>query len=128
MEEGLEGHGAVEIGRLREQIVGLADADCVRPEDEEVLLAALDAVLLALAAGHMPAARAGLEGFIAEAQRLMTAGVLAGRAGDPLLAAARALLAALRGEQPGSPRGTESRARARHRKSYEHEHEPKPNA
>jgi hypothetical protein len=27
MKEGLEGHGAVEIGRLREQIVGLADAD-----------------------------------------------------------------------------------------------------
>jgi hypothetical protein len=97
MEEGLEGRGAVEIGRLREQIVSLADADCVRPEDEEVLLAALDAVLLALAAGHMPAARAGLEQFIAGAEGLIAAGVLAALESDPPLAAARALLAALRG-------------------------------
>lgn len=97
MEEGQEGHGAVEIERLREQIVGLADADCVRAEDEEVLLAALDAVRLALAAGHMPAARAGLEQFIVGAEGLRAAGMLAAAEGDPPLAAARALLAALRG-------------------------------
>jgi len=91
------GRSEGEIGRLREQIVGLADADCVRPEDEEALLAALDAVLLALAAGHMPAARAGLEQFITEAQGLRAAGMLAAAEGDPPLAAARALLATLRG-------------------------------
>jgi hypothetical protein len=81
--------------RLREQIVGLVDADWVRPEDEGGLLAALDAVRRALAAGDTPGARAGLEGFIAEAQRLMTAGALEGRADDAPLTAARALLAAL---------------------------------
>jgi hypothetical protein len=81
------------MARLREQIVGLADADCVRAEDQGVLLSALDAVRRALAAGDLPGARAGLEVFIAEAQRLMTAGVLEGRAGDSPLAAA--LLAAL---------------------------------
>jgi hypothetical protein len=96
MKEGLAGHGAVEIGRLREQIVGLADADRVRPEDGAALLAALDTVRLALAAGHMAAARAGMEQFITEAQGLMAAGVLAAE-GDPPLAAARALLATLRG-------------------------------
>jgi hypothetical protein len=97
MRETGSGHSEGEIGRLREQIVGLADADCVRPEDGEALLAALDAVLLALAAGHMPAARAGLARFVARAQGLMTAGVLAASEGDPPLAAARALLAEWRG-------------------------------
>ena len=97
MRETRSGHSEGEIGRLREQIVGLADADCVRPEDGAALLAALDAALLALAAGHLPAARAGLEQFITEAQGLMAARVLAASEGDPPLAAARALLAALRG-------------------------------
>jgi hypothetical protein len=45
----------------------------------------------------MPAARAGLEQFITEAQGLRAAGMLAAAEGDPPLAAARALLAALRG-------------------------------
>jgi hypothetical protein len=93
MKEGLEQRGAVEIGKLREQIVGLADADCVRPEDGEALLSALGE----LAAGDLPAARAGLEQFITEAQGLMAAGVLAAPEADPPLAAARALLATLRG-------------------------------
>jgi hypothetical protein len=134
MRETGSGHSEGEIGRLREQIVGLVDADRVRVEDEEALLSALDAVLLALVAGDLPAARAGLEQFITEAQGLMAAGVLEGRADDPLLATACALLAALRGEQPGSRCGMEVRAPApvpaRHRKSFEHEHEHelKPNA
>jgi hypothetical protein len=89
--------GGGEIGMLRQQILALADADCLRSEDEEELLSALDAVLLALAAGHMPAARAGLEQFIAGAEGLIAAGVLAALESDPPLAAARALLAALRG-------------------------------
>jgi hypothetical protein len=97
MRETRSGHSEGEIGRLREQIVGLADADCVRPEDGEALLSALDAALLALAAGHMPAARAGLEQFIAGAEGLIAAGVLAALESDPPLAAARALLATLRG-------------------------------
>jgi hypothetical protein len=82
---------------LRQQILALADADCVLPEDGRALLAALDAALLELALGNVPAARAGIERFIAEAQRLIEAGVLAGRAGRPPIATARALLAALRG-------------------------------
>jgi hypothetical protein len=124
----------VQIDMLREQIVGLADADCVRLEDEALLLAALEAVLRALAAGDLPAARAGLVQFIAGAEGLIAAGVLAALAGDPPLAAARALLAALCDEEPGCRRGRENRARApaRHRKSFEHEqereHEPKLNA
>ena len=97
MKEGLEGDGAGEIGRLREQIVGLADADCVRPEDEEALLSALDAALRELVAGDLPAARAGMERFLARAEGLIAAGVLAALESDPPLAAARALLAALRG-------------------------------
>ena len=97
MRETRSGHSEGEIGRLREQIVGLADADCVRPEDGEALLAALDAALLALVAGHMPAARAGLERFVARAEGLIAARVLAASEGDAPLAAARALLAAWRG-------------------------------
>jgi hypothetical protein len=97
MRETRSGHSEGEIGRLREQIVGLVDADRVRVEDEEALLSALDAVLLALVAGDLPAARAGLEQFITKAQGLMAAGVLAAPEADPPLAAARALLATLRG-------------------------------
>jgi len=89
--------GAGEFGMLRQQILALADADCVLPEDGRALLAALDAALLDLAAGDNPAARVGIERFIAEAQRLIEAGVLAGRTGHPPLATARSLLAALRG-------------------------------
>jgi hypothetical protein len=130
MNEGLAGHSAGEIGRLREQIVGLADADCVRAEDEGALLSALDAALGQLVAGDLPAARAGMERFVARAEGLIAARVLAASEGDPLLAAARALLAALRGEQAGCRRGRESRARARarNRKSIEHEPDLKPNA
>jgi hypothetical protein len=40
MRETGSGRSEGEIGRLREQIVGLADADCVRPEEEARLLAA----------------------------------------------------------------------------------------
>jgi hypothetical protein len=97
MRQTRSGHSAGEIGRLREQIVGLADADCVRAEDEAALLSALDAVRLALAAGDLPAARAGLARFITEAQGLMAARVLAASEGDAPLAVARALLAAWRG-------------------------------
>ena len=89
--------GAAEIDVLRQQILALADADCVRPEDERALLAALDAALLELMAGSMPGARAGIGRFTAGAQRLIEAGVLAGREGNATLAAARALLADLRG-------------------------------
>ena len=97
MRETRSGQSAGEIGRLREQIVGLADADCVRAEDGAALLAALDAVRLALVAGHLPAARAGLERFVARAEGLIAAGVLTALDSDPPLAAARALLAEWRG-------------------------------
>ena len=97
MRQTRSGHSEGEIGRLREQIVGLADADCVRAEDEAALLSALDAVRLALVAGDLPAARAGLERFVARAEGLIAAGVLAALESDPPLAAARALLAARRG-------------------------------
>jgi hypothetical protein len=110
------------MARLREQIVGLADADCVRPEDEGLLLAALDAALLALSVGDLPAARAGLARFIAGAEGLIAARVLAARDGNPPLAAARALHAALGRQQPGCRRG--SRVRARARTAFDYEHEP----
>jgi hypothetical protein len=83
------------MGRLRLQCLALVDADCVLPEDGRALLAALDAALLGMTAGDLPAARAGIERFIAGAQRLIQAGRLAGRDGHPPLEAARALLAAL---------------------------------
>ena len=89
---------AGEIGRLREQILALADGDCLRPEDEEALLVALDAALGELSVGDMPAARAAIERFIAAAEGLIAVGVLAAAEGDPPLAAARALLAALGGK------------------------------
>jgi hypothetical protein len=63
-----------------------------------MLLAALDAVLLALPAGDMPPARAGLARFIAGVEGLIAAGVLAAANGDPPLAAARGMLAAWRGQ------------------------------
>jgi hypothetical protein len=77
----------------------LADADCVRPEHGSTLLAALDAALREATAGDMPAARAGIERFIAGAQGLLESGVLAGRDGRSPLAAARALLETLRGSR-----------------------------
>jgi hypothetical protein len=95
MGESRTASGKAEIGRLREQIVGLADADWVRPEDEGGLLAALDVALEELLAGDLPAARAGIERFIAAAQDLIAAGVLAGRVGCRSIEAARALLAVL---------------------------------
>jgi hypothetical protein len=88
--------GEAEISMLRQQIVALADADYVLPEDGGALLAALDAAHRDLAAGNLPAAWAGMERFIAGAQDLMEAGVLARPAGHPPLEAARALLTALR--------------------------------
>ena len=91
------GHSAGEIGRLREQIVGLADADCVCPEDGTRLLAALDRALRAAAAGDLPAVRAGIERFIAGIQGLLGVGLLAERDGCAPLATARALLDTLRG-------------------------------
>jgi hypothetical protein len=91
------GSGAAAMERLREQMVGLADADRLRPEDEETLLAALDAALEELVAGDMAGARAGIERFVAGAEGLIAAGVLAAAEGDPPLAAARALLAEWRG-------------------------------
>jgi hypothetical protein len=97
MRETSSGHSEGEIGRLREQIVGLADADCVRPEDGSRLLAALDRALRAAAAGDLPAVRAGLARFIAGIQGLLGAGLLAEREGRPPLATARALLDMLRG-------------------------------
>lgn len=89
--------GEAEIGMLRRQTVALADADRVLPEDGRALLAALDAALLELRTGDLPAAQAEIERFVAGAQRLIEAGVLAGREGHPPLTAARALLAELRG-------------------------------
>lgn len=91
------GRVEVEIGMLRQQIVALADADCVLPEDGRTLLAALDAALREAASGDMPAARAGMERFIAGAHGLLAAGLLAGREGHPPLAAAHALLDTLPG-------------------------------
>ena len=88
---------AAEISRLQEQIVALADADWVRPEDGRALLAALDRALRNVAGGDLPAARTQMERFIAEAQGLLEGGLLAGREGRPPLEAARALLARLRG-------------------------------
>jgi hypothetical protein len=87
----------VEIGMLRQQMVALADADCVLPEDGRALLAALDAALREAAAGDMPAARAGIARFIAGAHGLLAAGLLAGREGHSPLAAARSLLDTLPG-------------------------------
>jgi hypothetical protein len=84
--------GEAEIGMLRQQILALADADCVLPEDEGALLAALDAALQELVAGDMPAARAGIERFIGAAHRLIEAGALAGREGNAALEAARRIL------------------------------------
>jgi hypothetical protein len=46
----------------------------------------------------MPGARAGIERFVAGAEGLMATEVLAAADGDPPLAAARALLGALRGD------------------------------
>jgi|SoiMethySBSTD1v2_1073268.scaffolds.fasta_scaffold639702_2 hypothetical protein len=92
--------GAVAISRLRLQCLALVDADCVRPEDGSMLLAALDGALLDLAAGDLPAARAGMARFIAAAQRLMEAGFLAPQEGRQPLAAARALLDTLREPVP----------------------------
>jgi hypothetical protein len=92
MEENRGASGAAEIGMLRQQILALADADCVRPEDEGALLVALDAALRELGVGDMPAARAGIERFIAGAQRLIEAGVLAGREGNAALEVARCIL------------------------------------
>jgi hypothetical protein len=97
MGESLGGGGAAELERLRQQIVGLADADRVRPEEEEMLLAALDAALQDLAVGDMLGARKEIERFVAGAEGLIAAGVLAAPEGDPPLAAARALLAERRG-------------------------------
>jgi hypothetical protein len=95
--EGSARGGEVEIGMLRQQILALADADCVRPGDGEALLTALDVALQAIAAGNMAAARLGIEQFIAGAQALVEAGVLAGREGRPSIEAAHILLAALWG-------------------------------
>src|SRR5260370_2095280 len=92
MGESRGGSGAAEIGRLREQIVLLGDADGVRPEDEGLLLSALDAALGELLAGDMPAARAGIERFIEEVRRLIEAGVLAGQDGNAALENARRIL------------------------------------
>jgi hypothetical protein len=89
--------GEVEISRLRQQILALADADCVRPGDGQALLTVLDGALQAIAAGDLPAARLGIEQFIAAAQGLIEAGVLAGREGRPSIEAAYLLLAALCG-------------------------------
>jgi hypothetical protein len=97
MGESPGGSGEAEIGRLRQQIIGLADADCVRPEDEGELLAALDAALHELLADDRAASRAGIARFIEAVQRLIKAGVLAAAMGEPQLATARALLAALAG-------------------------------
>jgi hypothetical protein len=97
MGESRGGSRAAEIGMLREQIVLLGDADCVRPEDEGTLLSALDAALQDMAAGDMPAARAGIERFIAAAEGLIAAEVLAAPEGRPPLEAASALLTVLSG-------------------------------
>jgi hypothetical protein len=71
MGEGPGASGAAEIERLRQQIAGLRDADCLRPEDEGALLAAPDTALGEQAVGNMPGARAGLARFIAGAQGLV---------------------------------------------------------
>jgi hypothetical protein len=103
MRETGSGHSEVEIGRLRQQMLALADADCVCPDDGSRLLAALDRALRAAAAGDRSVAtpgaavRAGIERFIAGIQGLLGAGLLAERDSRPPLASARALLDMLRG-------------------------------
>jgi hypothetical protein len=64
----------------------MADADRLRPENEGRLLAAQDAVLAELVAGDMAGARAGIERFVAGAEGLIAAEVLAAADGDPPLA------------------------------------------
>jgi hypothetical protein len=100
---GIPGMNGAAIGPLRRQLQGLIDADLILPEDGQWLMAALDRTLQGVAAADLQASRSDLQGFIERLEGLIQSGDLQAATGDPPVEIARALLAALRGEE--SPAG-----------------------
>jgi hypothetical protein len=85
------------IGRLRQQVQGLIDADLILPEDGQWLMAALNRTLQSLPEANAQPSRSDMQGFIERLQSLMQTGVLDVPDGQPPVDLARGVLAALRG-------------------------------
>jgi hypothetical protein len=96
------GRSGAAIGRLRQQIEGLVDADLILPEDGEWLLAALTRTLHGLTAADFRTSRSDIHCIIERLQILMQTGVLEAAAGEPPVALARGVLASLHGHQEGA--------------------------
>ena len=83
------------IGRLRQQVQGLIDADLILPEDGQWLMAALNRTLQSLPDAAAPPSRSDMQGFIERLQSLMQTGVLDVPDGQPPVDLARGVLASL---------------------------------
>jgi hypothetical protein len=96
------GRSGAAIGRLRQQIEGLVDADLILPEDGQWLLAALTRTLQGLTTADSRASRSDMQGVIERLQSLMQTGVLGAAAGEPPVDLAHGILASLRGLEEGA--------------------------
>jgi hypothetical protein len=85
----------VAVDRLRQQLQGLADADVIRLEDGQWLLAALQQVREGLVGQDALAARAGSGALVGRVRALIATGALAPADGQPPIEAATALAALL---------------------------------
>jgi hypothetical protein len=97
MGETVGGNGAA-IGRLRQQIQGLVDADLILPEDGLWLMTTLDRSARRLTAGNLAASRSNVQRVIDRLHDLIQTDLLEAADGDRPVEMAREVLAALRGE------------------------------
>jgi hypothetical protein len=94
---GESGMNGAAIGRLRQQLQGLIDADLILPEDGQWLMASLERTFQRLTAADAQASRSDMRGFIERLQVLIQTGILETDAGEPPVETAHVILASLRG-------------------------------
>jgi hypothetical protein len=99
-ETALVAHDRPEIGRLRQSVQALVDADLLLMPDGQWLLAILEEAVQSLAAAELAEAQAGFEGFIDRVRLMIQGDVLTAADGRPPIETAQAILASLGGEEP----------------------------